>query len=233
MSNTLQNRSIARSVIENDAPANGLPRGIECLLAVAGLILLGPILLVCAVLVGLSSPGPIFFRQTRIGRYGKPFTLLKFRTMVVSKAGLLVTAATDHRITRIGRILRKWKLDELPEIYNVLIGEMSFVGPRPEVPELVDFGDPAWARVLMARPGITDPVTLSLRNEEAVIATVEDKEAFYREIIQPYKLRGYLAYLETKSLRTDLGIVARTAKVILLPHSAAPKVEKIHLSFIE
>jgi lipopolysaccharide/colanic/teichoic acid biosynthesis glycosyltransferase len=202
----------------------GLPRSIECLLAVIGLLVLSPLLLLSALLVWMSSPGGIFFRQARVGRGGENFTLYKFRTMFASNTGLPITAANDCRITRIGRVLRKWKLDELPEFYNVLRGEMSFVGPRPEVPELVDFSNPAWETVLSVRPGITDPVTLTLRNEEAVLAKIkdEDKEAYYHNTIQPYKINGYLEYLKIKSFKTDVKIVLQTAKAILLPQTVPP-----------
>jgi lipopolysaccharide/colanic/teichoic acid biosynthesis glycosyltransferase len=184
-------------------------------LAFFSLILLSPLLIVCGLLVLISSKGPIFFRQSRVGRHGQVFTLFKFRTMRVAEKGLLITAATDNRITPIGRFLRKWKLDELPELYNVLKGEMSFVGPRPEVPDFVDLSDPLWKVILQIRPGITDLVTLTLTNEEAVLAEAEDKERYYREVLQPYKLRGYISYLEVKSVRSDLAIVFRTIKVML------------------
>lgn len=217
-----------------DFVSKGLPRSIECLIAVVILVILSPTLLLCALLVWVSSSGGIFFRQQRVGREGKLFTLYKFRTMVVTSGGLPITAENDYRITPIGRVLRKWKLDELPEFYNVLRGEMSFVGPRPEVPELVDFSNLAWNVVLKVRPGITDTVTLRLRNEEAFLATVEDKETFYREVIQPYKLNGYLEYLKIKSLKTDLKIVAQTAKVILFPQTAPPPtLEEVRLSFVK
>lgn len=209
----------------------GLPRTVECVLAVGGLIVLMPVLLICCLLVRISSPGPVFFRQNRVGRHGETFKLIKFRTMLISASGLPITAATDFRITPVGRFLRKWKLDELPEFYNVLRGDMSFVGPRPEVPELVDFSNPAWGKILEARPGITDPITLRLRNEEAILATVEDKEGYYREIVQPFKIKGYLEYLETKSLKTDIKIVAHTAKVILIPQTSPPNLEEIQLSY--
>ena len=216
------------------AGAGGLARGAEFVLAIFGLIILFPLLLFCALLVRVSSRGGIFFRQHRVGCRGETFTLYKFRTMVDSNGGALVTAASDRRITDIGRFLRKWKLDELPELYNVLRGEMSFVGPRPEVPELVDFSNPAWADILRGRPGITDPVTLRLRNEESFLATVEDKEAFYRDVIQPFKLNGYLEYLETKSLKNDLKIVVQTIKVIIFPQTAPPpSLDEIQLSVVE
>lgn len=233
MSSILNNQLIPSGLTPSTLPYQGLPRPVEFVLALFGIVLLAPILLLCMILVRSSSPGAIFFRQLRVGRGGKTFTLYKFRTMIVSDGGSLITAATDHRITRTGRILRQWKLDELPELYNVLRGEMSFVGPRPEVPELLDFSDPAWSFILRSRPGITDPVTLILRNEEAVLATVEDKEAFYRDVIQPFKLKGYVKYLETRNLRTDIAIVAQTAKAILLPSTARQPFEEPHLFYVK
>jgi lipopolysaccharide/colanic/teichoic acid biosynthesis glycosyltransferase len=190
---------------------------LEFVLAGTFLVLLFPLLAVCALLVMLSSNGPVFFRQLRVGRGGQVFKLFKFRTMRVSQNGILITASTDGRITPIGRFLRKWKLDELPELYNVLRGEMSFVGPRPEVPELVDLRCPLWGTVLAVRPGITDPVTLTLRDEEAVLAMAEDKEQYYKAVIQPYKLKGYIRYLEVKSSWRDVVVILRTLKVIVAP----------------
>jgi len=160
--------------------------------------------------------------------------MFKFRTMrVSSKKGLLITAATDNRITSIGRFLRQWKLDELPELYNVLKGEMSFVGPRPEVPEFVDLSSPIWKFVLDVRPGITDPVTLTLRSEEEVLAQAEDKERYYRDIIQPYKLRGYIEYLEMKSVVRDLAIIVRTLKVMLLSRPEPRLLELLDPSLLD
>ena len=190
-------------------------------LALGGLLALFPLFLLCAVLIRLSSPGAVFFRQRRVGVGGTAFTLYKFRTMSAA-AGLPVTAENDLRITRFGRFLRKTKLDELPELYNILRGDMAFVGPRPEVVELVDFENPLWREVLSVRPGITDPVTLEFRNEENLLAGVEDKLKFYREVIQPYKLEGYADYLKKKCLKNDLKIVARTFMVVLFPRTAPP-----------
>jgi len=224
MSSIFKNQPFSGGIEPEDFVNKGLPRILEFLLAVAGLVILSPILAICALLVWRSSSGEIFFRQKRVGRGGKTFTLYKFRTMFASTNGLPITAANDCRITSVGRFLRKWKLDELPEIYNVMCGEMSFVGPRPEVPELVDFSNPAWDIILKARPGITDTITLCLRNEEAILATVEDKESFYLEIVQPFKINGYLEYLKNKSLKTDLKIIAQTIKVILFPRTAPPPV---------
>lgn len=214
--------------------SGGLRRGGDFLLASAALIALSPFIILCALLVRLSSPGKILFRQKRIGRGGTPFILYKFRTMYEKKKGLAITAATDKRITPIGSILRKYKLDEIPQFYNVMRGDMSLVGPRPEVPEYVDLNDPLWVEVLRAAPGITDPVTLKLRHEEKFLAKAEDKEAFYREVIQPYKLDGYLKYLRERSLATDLRLVGQTIKAVLFPKSVSPpRAEDVRLSFLE
>jgi lipopolysaccharide/colanic/teichoic acid biosynthesis glycosyltransferase len=144
--------------------------------------------------------------------------------------GLEVTAAGDSRVTRVGRILRRWKLDELPQLWNVLAGDLSFVGPRPEVPALVEGSNDLWKRVLAVRPGITDPVTLALKDEEALLASVAgDRERFYRETLQPYKLRGYVEYLEMRSAWTDLGVIAKTvlaaAHVLRIPSVTLAQVE--------
>jgi lipopolysaccharide/colanic/teichoic acid biosynthesis glycosyltransferase len=234
MSDLLEEKTFKSGTKLSSNSNKGLPRFCECVLAVGGLIVLFPILVLSALLVRLSSNGPIIFKQERVGRSGENFTLYKFRTMFTSEKGLPITAKTDNRITPVGRFLRNAKLDELPEIYNVLRGDMSFVGPRPEVKELVDLNDPLWKEVLSVRPGITDPVTLRLRNEEQFLATVEDKEKFYREVIQPYKLNGYVKYLKVKSSKADLRIIAQTFKVIFLPKTAPPPtLEEIKISYIE
>lgn len=222
MFSKLQEESLARGIESNFYPADFLIQCASRGLAIGGLLVLSPLMLVCALLIRLNSPGKIFFRQKRVGQFGKVFTLYKFRTMYESSRGLPITADNDWRITPFGRILRKTKLDELPELYNILRGEMAFVGPRPEVVELVDLTNPLWRQVLSVRPGITDPVTLEFRNEELLLANVEDKSAFYKEVIQPYKINGYLRYLKTKCLKRDLQIIAKTFKVILLPKTAPP-----------
>lgn len=233
MSSAFKSESLAGSLIDRRFADAGIPRSAEFMLAFFSLIVLLPLLTACGLLVLLSSKGPIFFRQTRVGRQGKVFTLFKFRTMRVSTAGLLITASTDNRITPIGRFLRKWKLDELPELYNVLKGEMSFVGPRPEVPEFVDLSNPLWQVILNVRPGITDLVTLTLANEEAVLAEAEDKERYYREVIQPYKLKGYISYLEIKSVRRDVAIIFRTLKVMLSKKPEPRLLEMVEPSLLD
>ncbi len=211
----------------------GIPRQFEIGLALFGLVVAAPVLTVCAILIILNSRGPIFFRQKRIGLKGKEFTLFKLRTMAVAKTGRMITSADDFRISSVGRILRKTKIDELPELWNVLRGDMSFVGPRPEVPEFVDLDDPLWQEILEHKPGITDPVTLRLRNEEQLLATVIDKELYYREVLQPYKIRGYAKFVRDKSWKTDLRIIGRTLKAVLLPASVGtPSKDELQWSFI-
>lgn len=204
-------------------------------MAVLGLAAVAPLVAICAILVKLTSSGPMFFRQIRVGRHGEQFEIIKLRTMAVSQSkGSLVTAAGDVRVTGVGRFLRKFKIDELPEFWNVVKGEMSFVGPRPEVPEYVDLTDEAWREILEQRPGITDPVTLRLRNEEHLLAKVVDKERYYREVIQPFKLKGYLNFVRSKTWKTDLLIVARTAKAVAFPAIVkAPSDEELSPSYAD
>jgi lipopolysaccharide/colanic/teichoic acid biosynthesis glycosyltransferase len=196
---------------------SGLPRVVEVALAAIGLAAAAPLILVAGGVVVVTSGLPVFFRQKRVGRGGRLFTLIKLRSMRSSRGGPQVTARGDSRVTPFGRLLRRSKLDELPELWNVLRGEMSFVGPRPEVPEYVDPVNPLWAKVLRARPGLTDPMTVSLRNEESLMAGVEgDKEAFYRRVLQPLKLQGYCEYLDRRSWKTDLGVLWQTGLAIVL-----------------
>ncbi len=204
----------------------GLPRAVETAFACLGLAVASPILLVVAGLVAATSPGPVLFRQQRVGQGGRPFTLLKLRTMRVAPEGSQLTASGDARITPVGRWLRRFKLDEIPQLWNVVRGDMSLVGPRPEVPRYVD-ESPLWRQVLSVRPGLTDPVTLRLRDEEALLAGVEDAESFYRERLLPWKLRGYLDYLERRSWVTDLGVLGATALAVLgRRRTALPEIEK-------
>ncbi|REJ78528.1 MAG: sugar transferase [Acidobacteria bacterium] len=214
--------------------ARSIPRQYEVALACFGLVVISPLLFLAAVLIKLGSRGPVLFRQERVGLNGKKFTMFKLRTMTVAKSGPKITSADDVRVTFVGRYLRRSKVDELPELWNVLRGDMSFVGPRPEVPEFVDLNDPEWVEVLEHRPGITDPVTLRLRNEEALLARVTDKERFYREVIQPYKLRGYLRFVRDKSWKTDLRIGARTVWAVAFPATVKPpSKEELQWSFAE
>ena len=200
------------------AEAGGLPRAAEAVLALAGLAVAAPLLLLAGAAVAVTSPGPVLFRQQRVGRDGRPFTLLKLRTMRAAPAAVPLTVAGDARVTPVGRWLRRFKLDELPQLWNVARGDMSLVGPRPEVPRYVDLADPLWREVLAARPGLTDPVTLRLRDEEALlvdIADVADMEVYYRERLLPWKLRGYRDYLCRRTWVSDLGVLGATALSVL------------------
>ena len=190
-----------------------LRRLLDVALAAALLVLLAPVLGLLAVLVRLTSPGPAFFRQTRIGRHGRPFELVKLRTMRsdAPSTGPAITAGADPRITWFGARLRRAKLDELPQLWNVVRGDMSLVGPRPEVPRYVARYCPAARAALRVRPGLTDPASLALADEAAVLGRFDDPERVYAEEILPWKLALSLAYLERRTVWTDLGIVARTA----------------------
>ena len=203
---------------ESDRVGAGLPRGVEVVLSGALLAVAAPVLAVAAAAIALTSRGPVLFRQTRVGRGGRPLTLIKLRTMRAASGGPSVTSKDDPRITGVGRLLRKTKIDELPELWNVLRGDLALVGPRPEVPEYVDLQDPAWRSVLRVRPGLTDPVTIRLRNEEELMASVPgDRVRYYREILQPLKLRAYADYLERRSWRSDLRVLLETGLAVLWP----------------
>jgi lipopolysaccharide/colanic/teichoic acid biosynthesis glycosyltransferase len=201
----------------------GLPHPVEIAAAMAGAAVTLPVVAAASAAIVLSTGTWPLFLQRRVGRGGRIFTLVKLRTMRASRGGIEVTAGGDARVTRIGRFLRKTKIDELPELWNILAGHMSFVGPRPEVPRYVNFADPRWAAVLRARPGLTDPVTLRLRNEEELLAGVAgDREAFYRERLQPYKLKGYAAYLAARDWRSDLRVLRDTLTAVLRPGRFPP-----------
>jgi len=202
---------------------SSLPRPIEVAVCLAALALAAPLLVLSALAIALTSPGPILFRHERIGRGGRPFAMLKFRTMRAGSTGPEVTAKQDPRITPVGRVLRKTKLDELPELWNVVRGEMSLVGPRPEAARYVDVSSPLWRDVLTVRPGITDPMTLRLRNEEELLALAgTDHEAFYRRSLLPYKLRGYREYLSNRSWKSDVQVLWLTALGIVFPGRVPP-----------
>ena len=190
----------------------------DLLFAFAALLLLSPLLLLLALAIRLDSPGPVFFRQERVGRLGVLFRIHKLRTMRVDAQahGLAITVGQDARITRVGHWLRHYRLDELPQFVDVLLGRMSLVGPRPEVPRYVAHYPPALrARVLAVRPGITDPASLAHINESALLAAAADPEREYIERILPAKLALQAAYAERATLRSDLGVLGRTLRVLL------------------
>ncbi len=180
------------------------------LCAALGLLLLAPVLLLAAAWVKLDSPGPALFRQTRVGRHGVPFTIHKFRTMRVAP-GAAITVGADPRITRSGQVLRQTKLDELPQLWDVLRGAMSLVGPRPELPRYVAlYPADLRERVLAVRPGITDPASLAFSHEAELLAAAADPEREYREVILPAKLKLSADYAATASLATDLRLILAT-----------------------
>ena len=188
-------------------------RTFDVLGAGVALLLLAPLLLVTALLIKLDSPGPVFFRQTRVGRAGRLFRIHKFRTMVANAPGLQITVGDDPRITRIGRWLRRTRVDELPQFVDVLLGHMSLVGPRPEVPRYVAlYPAELRERALAVRPGITDPASLAYIDENAMLAGAADPERTYVEVILPAKLRCAVEYAETATLWTDLRVLAQTLR---------------------
>lgn len=176
-----------------------------------GLAVLSPVMGAVAVAVRADSPGPVFFRQARVGRNGRPFRIHKFRTMRADGGGPNVSTTHDPRITRVGGFLRKSKLDELPQLIDVLVGDMSLVGPRPEVPEYVrQWPADRRAEVLSVRPGITDPASVELRNEADELASAEDPARHYVEVLLPRKTAMYVDYVRNRSLVGDVRLIIRT-----------------------
>lgn len=190
-----------------------LKRVLDILLASLGLVLLSPLLLGIAAWTKLSDPGPVFYTGIRVGRGGVPFRIIKYRTMVADadRIGPSSTAGDDHRITRPGRFMRRFKLDELAQLINVLRGDMSFVGPRPQVRWAVDLYTPEERLLLSVRPGITDFASLRFRNEGEILRGSADPDKDYLEKIAPLKIKLGLHYVRTQSLATDLKIIVATA----------------------
>ncbi len=180
------------------------------IMALAGLLFLSPVLLVVALLIKLKMPGPVFFVQQRVGRNGKLFNCHKFRSMTIDHGGSSVSVAGESRITPLGARLRRYKLDELPELWDVLIGNMSFVGPRPDVPGYADQLQGEDRIVLTLRPGITGPATLKYRNEEELLATVEDPQQYNDTVIYPDKVRINRYYAEHYSFVGDIQMIVCT-----------------------
>ena len=181
------------------------------IMALVGLLFLSPVLLIVAILIKLKMPGgPIIFSQKRVGQYGKLFTMYKFRSMTVGHGGSSISVAGENRITPLGVKLRKYKLDELPELWNVLIGDMSFVGPRPDVPGYADILEGNDRRVLELKPGITGPASLKYRNEEEILAMQDDPIKYNDEVIFPDKVKINLKYLDNWSFFEDIKIIIYT-----------------------
>jgi len=184
--------------------------------AAAGLLALWPLFMIVALLIKRDDGGSVFFRQERVGRGGKLFRIWKFRTMVVDaeQRGKPLTIGRDPRLTSIGYSLRKFKIDELPQLVNVLAGEMSLVGPRPEVPRYVDQYTPAQREVLLMIPGITDPASIKFSHESELLATAQDPEALYVTEIMPEKIRLNLEYRDRANIIQDFLIILRTAQIL-------------------
>lgn len=180
-------------------------------MALVGLVVLSPLLAVVALLIAIKMPGgPVLFRQKRVGQYGELFTMVKFRSMTVAHGGSSISVAGEARITPLGAKLRKYKLDELPELWNVLIGDMSFVGPRPDVPGYADKLVGEDREILQLKPGITGPASLKYRNEEEILASVEDPIRYNDEVIFPDKVRINREYMEEWSFWGDIRIIFKT-----------------------
>lgn len=192
-------------------------RAMDVVLSGAALLVLWPLLLAIALAVKLDSPGPVFYRQVRVGKDGKPFRIFKFRTMVADadKMGPAITVGRDSRITRVGAFLRKTKLDELAQLLNVLPGQMSFVGPRPEVEEYVKRYTPYQRQVLLVRPGITDYASIAYRNESDLLARSADPRRMYIEQIMPAKIELNMRYLREISPVTDVKLIGRTLVAVI------------------
>jgi lipopolysaccharide/colanic/teichoic acid biosynthesis glycosyltransferase len=193
-------------------------RAFDLFFATLGMLCCAPLFLGIAACIKLDSQGPIFFRQERVGRHGKLFRIHKFRTMRAGaeRAGPLITRAGDNRVTRVGKTLRKYKLDEFPQLIDVLIGEMSLVGARPEVPSYVEHYPPQTKAFLLASsPGITDPAAIVYRREEELLAASDDPEREYVEKILPQKLRYSEAYAKHRTMGSDIVVILRTLKEIL------------------
>ena len=187
-------------------------RAFDVAAAAAGLVLLAPLFLAVAIAIRATSPGPVFFRQERVGQGGRTFRIHKFRTMRqdAEAAGAQLTVAGDARVTRVGAWLRATKIDELPQLIDVLQGSMALVGPRPEVPRYVAAYTPEQRRVLEVRPGITDPASIAYRDESAVLAAAADPERAYLADVMPRKLAINLAYQARRTLASDVGVIFAT-----------------------
>ena len=185
-----------------------------CFVAV---ILLTPVWMIVAIAIKLDSKGPVFYRQVRVGLHNKDFRIFKFRSMRVGadKGSLVTIGGRDPRITRSGYFIRKFKFDELPQLINVFVGDMSLVGPRPEVRHYVDYWTPEQMHVLDVRPGITDPASIKFRNENELMEQAEDPEKYYIKVIMQEKLKLYLEYVENHSFWGDIGLIFKTFWVIV------------------
>src|SRR5450432_1352919 len=205
--------------------------GLERLTAAVALIGFSPVLAIAAAAVLLETGRPVLFRQIRVGRAGEPFSIFKLRSMRVGPPGSSITAGGDPRVSRVGAVLRRYKLDELPQLWNIMRGEMQFVGPRPELPSFVEPGNALWRAVLREKPGLTDLSTLVYRNEEDILARRSDPERAYREELLPRKLALNASYRRVRSLGADCKLVLLTARYSFLPYGFDP--DRIVKTFLE
>lgn len=184
----------------------------DIIVSITGLIILSPLFFIIALAIILESRGGVFYKQVRVGKDGKLFKLFKFRSMYVGsdKKGLLTVSGRDPRVTRVGYFIRKFKLDELLQLVNVLKGDMSLVGPRPEVPKYVELYTDEQREVLSVRPGITDPASIKYRNESDLLANADDPEKFYIEKIMPEKIKISIDYIRRRNFFTDIKVILET-----------------------
>lgn len=194
-----------------------MKRVFDFFFSVVGLLILAPFFILITILIKLDSSGPVFYRQVRVGLSNKDFRIFKFRTMHINadKLGLLTVGGRDPRVTKLGYYLRKYKLDELPQLINVFLGDMSFVGPRPEVRRYVDLYTDAQMDVLKVKPGITDLASIEFRNENEILSNQSDPNQYYIDVIMPHKLGINLEYIKNRSLLKDIGIIFKTFFAIL------------------
>lgn len=188
-------------------------RAFDFFVSILGLVFLSPLFVSVAIIIKLSSKGKVFYAQQRIGRDFKKFYILKFRSMR-EEGGLDITSGNDPRITAIGKVIRKTKIDELPQLFNVLKGEMSLVGPRPEVEKYVNIKKDEYVKVLRVRPGITDLAAIEFRDEELILSKFENIEQGYIDIVLPKKIKFYQKYIQSITFASDISIILKTLKVI-------------------
>lgn len=191
-----------------------LKRTFDIVVSGVGLVVLLPLMLFLALLVSLDSPGPVLFRQTRIGKSFRPFQLLKFRSMKSDNSGAEITCAQDTRVTRVGAMLREIKLDELPQFWNVFCGDMSFVGPRPEVPTFVEQFRTDYEEILKVRPGITDPASIRYKAEAEILGRAPDPIKYYTEVILPDKIKISKRYVRSATFGRDISLIIKTIAVL-------------------
>jgi lipopolysaccharide/colanic/teichoic acid biosynthesis glycosyltransferase len=199
-------------------------RGFDLVVAAGGLLACAAPMLLVAAVIKSTSRGPVFFLQERVGLRGRRFRILKFRTMVVDapRLGPRITAAGDPRVTPIGALLRKTKFDEVPQLVNVVLGDMSLVGPRPEVADYVEIYPVEYREILSVRPGLTDPASIRFRDEEAVLSRYADREKAYREVLLPLKLDLARRYIRERTFWGDLAILGKTLVAIVRRSAASP-----------